>query len=51
MALFYVINAGKEKVCNAPIRLSDLSDDEIYQMPLYLDTATTRIRTRPSEWV
>ena len=43
MALFYVINARKEKVCNAPIRLSDLSDDEIYQMTRFPRAAVNEL--------
>ena len=43
MALFYVMNARKEKVCNAPIRLSDLSDDEIYQMTRFPRAAVNEL--------
>jgi len=43
MALFYVMNARKEKVCNAPIRLSDLSDNEIYQMTRFPRAAVNEL--------
>ena len=40
MALFYVMNARKEKVCNAPIRLSD---DEIYQITRFPRAAVSEL--------
>ena len=46
MALFYVMNARKEKVCNAPITLSDLSDDEIYQMTRFPRAAVNELIAR-----
>ena len=44
MALVYVMNARKEKVCNAPIRLSDLSDDDlIYQITRFPRAAVSEL--------
>jgi len=43
MALYYVMNARKDKVCNAPIRLSDLSDDDIYQMTRFPRAAVNEL--------
>ena len=37
------MNARKKKVCNAPIRLSDLSDDEIYQMTRFPRAAVNEL--------